>query len=257
MIPGTKKTVLFLLGVWIWAASGAALAVLTTDELTRLKASNLGESVIRLMIENEYDNVERVTTLKQSGFSDETITSVIRSDLKAGSEVKRPTLRPEQPARSPEKIESVAAVTAPISAPANAPATAPVAEEKASLRTSAKVTIEQYLVVGEPVVQHGQEISNATISLLEGRRIKIGWNESKPSGLMTFLRGKPFASPFYWDLDKSDGLYSVNSKDGSFTLRTGYLHPGQPPVDRSHYWVVHVSPENPDLVRRIRELLSE
>jgi hypothetical protein len=245
MIPGTKKTVLFLLGVWIWASSGTALAVLTTDELTRLKASNLGESVIRLMIESDYDNVERVTKLKQAGFSDETITSVIRGDLKAGSEAKRPTLRPEQPALPPEKVEPLTAVTA------------PVAEAKVSLQTSAKVTIEQYIAVGDPVVQNGQEIRNATISLLEGRRMKIGWNDSKPSGLMTFLRGKPFASPFYWDLDKSDGLHSVNSKDGSFTLQTGYSHPGQPPVDRSRYWVVHVSPENPDLVRRIRELLSE
>lgn len=245
MIAGTKKTVLFLLGVWVWASSGTALAVLTTEELTQLKASNLGESVIRLMIESDYDNVGRVMKLKQAGFSDETITSVIRGDLKAGSEAKRPVLQAEQPASQPEKVEPLK------------PVSAPVADAKASLQTSAKVTLEQYLSVGDPVMQNGQEIQNATISLLEGRRLKIEWNDSKPSGLVSLFRGKPFASPLYWDLDKSDSLHSVNSKDGSFTLQTGYSHPGQPPVDRSRYWVMQVSPENPELVKRIRTLLSE
>lgn len=238
MIPGTKKIVFFLMGVWVWAFSGTALAVLTTEELTRLKVSNLGESVIRLMIESDYDNVDRVMKLKQAGFSDETIVSVIRGDLKAGGEAKQPALQPEKSERL-------------------TPVTEPVAEAKVSLQTSAKVTIEQYLAVGDPVVQNGQEIRNATISLLEGRRMKIEWSDSKPSGLVNFLRAKPFASPFYWDLDKGDGLHSVNLKDGSFTLQTGYSHPGQPSVDRARYWVVQVSPESSDLVKRIKELLSE
>lgn len=245
MIAGTKKTVLFLLGVWIWTSSGTALAVLTTEELTRLKALDLGENVIRLMIESDYDDVERVMKLKQAGFSDETIASVIKGDLKAGSEAKRPLPQAERPAPQPERIEP------------RTPVGAPVAEAKASLQTPAKVTIEQYLAVGDPVVQNGQEIANATISLLEGRRIKIEWNDSKPAGLVSLFRGKPFASPFYWDLDKSDSLHGVNSKGGSFTLQTGYSHSGQPPVDRSRYWVVQVSPESPELVKRIRELLSE
>lgn len=245
MIPETKKTVLFLLGIWIWASSGSALAVLTTEELTRLKASNLGESVIRLMIESDYDNVDRVMKLKQAGFSDETVASVIRGDLKAGNETKRPILQSERPVQESKKVERLTAVTE------------PVAEAKVSLRTSAKVTIEQYLAVGDPVVQNGQDIRNATVSLLEDRRMKIEWSDSKPSGLVNFLRARPFASPFYWDLDKGDGLHSVNSKDGSFTLQTGYSHPGLPPADRSRYWVVHVSPENTDLVKRIRALLSE
>lgn len=245
MIPGTKKTLLFLLGVWIWASSGTALAVLTTEELTRLKALDLGEDVIRLMIESDYDEVERVIKLKQAGFSDETIASVIRGDLRAASEAKPPAPRAERPTPRPEQVEP------------RTPVSAADAEAKASLQTSAKVTIEQYLAVGDPVVQNGQEIANATISLLEDRRIKIEWNDSKPSGLVNLFRGKPFASPFYWDLDKSDSLHRVNSKDGSFTLQTGYSHPGQPPVDRSRYWLVQVRPESPELVKRIRQLLSE
>lgn len=245
MIPGTKKTVLFLWGAWIWASAGAALAVLPTEDLTRLKASNVGESVIRLMIENDYDDVDRVMKLKQAGFSDETITSVIKGDLKARSEVKQSAPQPERATREPEKIEQTK------------PTTASVVDAKAILQTPAKVTIEQYIAVGEPMVQNGQEIQHATISLLEDRRIKIEWQNSKPAGLVNFSRGKPFTSPFYWDLDKDDGLHGVSAKDGSFTLRTGYSHPGQPAVNRSRYWILHVTPENHDLMKRIRELLSE
>jgi hypothetical protein len=238
MISRAKKTVLFLLGILVWVSSGTALAVLTTEDLTQLKASNLSESVIRLMVENDYDNVDRVVKLKQAGFSDETITSVIRADLKAGSETKQPVLQPE-------KVEQLK----PVSAPAD--------EAKVILQTSAKVTIQQYIGVVDPVVQSGQDIQGATISLLEGRRIKIEWDHSKPSGLLNLFRNKPFASPFYWDLDKDDSLQSVDSKSGSFTLQTGYSHPGEPRVDRSRYWVVRVITENPDLEKRIRELLSK
>lgn len=245
MISGAKKTVLFLWGAWVWASAGAALAVLPTEDLTRMKASNVGESVIRLMIENDYDDVERVMKLKQAGFSDETITSVIKGDLKSRSETKQSVLQPERAAREPEAIEQ------------SKPAIASIVDAKAILRTPAKVTIEQYIAVGEPMVQNGQEIQHATISLLESRRMKIEWKDSKPSGLVNFSRGKPFTSPFYWDLDKDDSLHGISSKDGSFTLRTGYSHPGQPAVNRSRYWVIHVSPENHDLMKRIRELLSE
>ena len=239
MISGMKTIVLFLIGAFVLVSSGTALAALTTDELTRLKTSGLGEDVIRFMIENDYGNVDRVVRLKEAGFADETISSVIRSDLKAGVEAKRPALHPEQV----KQVQPVAE---------------PAAEATATMQTSAKVTIEQYLVLGDPIVQNSQDILNATISLLPGRRLKIEWDGSKvPSTLGNFLRGKPFTSPFYWDLDKGDGLHSVNPKDNSFILRTGHSHRGRPKTDKAHYWIVHLTPNSPDLAKRIGELLSE
>ena len=243
MISGMKTIIFFLLGAFALVSSGSALAGLTTDELTRLKTSGLGEDVILFMIENDYGNVDRVVRLKEAGFADETISSVIRSDLKAGVEAKRPAPQPEQ-----VKGKPVAE-----------PAAKPMAEETAIMQTSAKVMIEQYLALGDPVVQKSQDIPDATISLLQGRRLKIEWDGSKLAKTVgnRLLRGKPFASPFYWDLDKGDGLYSVNPKDNSFTLRTGHSHQGRPSAVKSHYWVVHVTPDRPDLEKRIRELLSE
>ena len=243
MISGMKTIIFFLLGAFALVSSGSALAGLTTDELTRLKTSGLGEDVILFMIENDYGNVDRVVRLKEAGFADETISSVIRSDLKAGVEANRPAPQPEQ-----VKGKPVAE-----------PAAKPMAEETAIMQTSAKVMIEQYLALGDPVVQKSQDIPDATISLLQGRRLKIEWDGSKLAKTVgnLLLRDKPFASPFYWDLDKGDGLYSVNPKDNSFTLRTGHSHQGRPTAGKTHYWVVHVTPDRPDLEKRIRELLSE
>jgi len=235
MIFGMKTIALYLVGGFLWVSSGTALAALTTEELTRLKMSGLGEEVIRFMVENGYDNIDRVVKLKEAGFADETISSVIRTDLKAGGEAKLP---------APQSVKAQQAQ--------------PVAEAAATMQTLAKVRIEQYLAVGEPVVKNSQDISNATISLLQGRRLKIEW-DGKPavSTLDNILRRKPFENPFYWDLDKGDALHSVNPKDNSFILRTGRSHQGRPAADRTHYWIVHVTPNSPDLEKRIRVLLSE
>ena len=239
MISGMKTTILFLISGFVLVFSGAALAVLTTEELTRLKTSGLGENVIRFMIENDYGNVDRVVKLKEAGFADETVSSVIRNDLKTGGEAKLPPLQPEK------------------AKPAQ-PVAKPVAEATAIMRTSAKVMIEQYLALGDPIVQNSLDIPNATVSLLQGRQLKIEWDSSKiVSTLSNALRGKPFANPFYWDLDKSDGLYSVNPKDNSFILRTGYSRKGRPTTSNSHYWIVHFTPQGPDLEKQIRKLLPK
>jgi hypothetical protein len=248
MVSGMKTIVLFLIGTLALAASGTTLAALTTDELTRLKTSGLSEEVIRFMIENDYGNVDRVVRLKEVGFTDETIASVIRNDLKTGGETKPPAPQPEQTSQAQPAVEPVAG-----------PVAKSIVEAAAIMQTSAKVTIEQYLVVGDPMVQHSQNIPNATISLLQGRRLKIEWDGNKAAAptMGNLLRGKPFASPFYWDLDKGDGLYSVNPKDNSFILRTGRSHQGKPTVDNYRYWILNLTPSNPDLMNKIKALLAE
>ena len=232
MVIAGMKMKRALLAAACLACSGAALAALTTEDLTRLKASGLGEGVIRFMVESGYADVDRVLKLKEAGFSDETISAVVRSDLKTDGEA------------APQ--------------PANAGPTLPAVEpagEVALLRTSAQVKIEQYLLRGEPVVKSSQDIPGATVSLLEGGRLKIEWDASKVPA--NFFRRKPFASPFYWDLDKSDGLHSVNPKDNSFVLRTGHTHRGRPEAGKVHAWVVHLTPENAELAKRIRAFLAE
>ena len=236
MFSALKRRIL-LLGAMALASSGAALGALTTDELTRLKASGLGEDVIRFMIESDYGNVERVVRLKEAGFADETIATVIRNDLKSGG---------EEPQRPAPRAETTATAQ---------PAAAQAAEAAALFRATGTVKIEQYLVRGEPVVQNAQDIPGATISLLEGRRLKIDWDPAKVPA--NFFRRKPFTPPFYWDLDKSDGLHAVSQKDNAFVLRTGHAHRGRPETGTARAWVVHVTPDSPELAQRIRALLAE
>lgn len=249
MTPGMKKPTLFLIGAIALVSSGAALAALTTDELTRLKTSGLGEDVIRFMIENGYDNVDRVVRLKEAGFADETISSVIRTDLKEGGEA---TLPKPQPAEA-KQLQPVEVKQAQPVAEKTTKADAPV-----MMQTSAKVKIERYLVVGDPIVLNSQDIRKATVSLLQGRRLKIEWDPIEPGSKLSNIHlNKPFETPFYWDLEKGDGLQSVNPKDNSFILRTGRSHEGSPTSNKSHRWVLHLTPDSPDLVKRIREILSE
>jgi hypothetical protein len=246
-----KKIALLLTGALVLASSATALAALTTEELTRLKTSGLGEDVIRFMIENDYDNVDRVVRLKEAGFADETISTVIKNDLKGGGEATR--AKPQA-----EEVKQAQPVAQPAAQPAADAKPAAVAEAPVILRTSAKVKIEQYLVLGDPIVLNSQDIRNATISLLQGRRLKIEWDPGERGSMLGNIHmNKPFETPFYWDLKKGDGLQSVNPKDNSFILRTGRSHQGSPVSSKSHRWVLHLTPDSPDLVKRIREILSE
>lgn len=240
MVIAGMKMKRVLLAAACLVCSGTALAVLTTEDLTRLKVSGVGEDVIRHLVESGYTDVDRVLKLKAAGFSDETIAAVVRSDLKAGSETVSEAA-PQPGNAVPTRTAARPAIEA--------------AAEVVTLQTSAQVKIEQYLVRGEPVVKNSQDIPGATVTLLEGRRLKIEWDASKVPA--NFFRRKPFTSPFYWDLDKSDGLHGVNTKDNAFSLRTGHAHQGQPAAGKVHSWVVHVTPDSPELAKRISALLEE
>lgn len=264
MIRGPKTRVLLLTASLALAASGAALGALTTDELTRLKASGLGEDVIRFMVESDYENVDRVVRLKEAGFSDETVSSVIRKDLKAGTEARRPAdepqpARPASPTAQPAAQAAVQSPSQPVAHSAAQPMAQPATPQAADAATlfsaAASVKIEQYLVRGEPVVQNSQDIPAATISMLEGRRLKIDWDPAKTPA--NFFRRKPFTPPFYWDLDRSDGLHAVSQRDNSFVLRTGHAHQGQPETGTARAWVLHITPESTELAGRIRAALGQ
>jgi len=235
----SKIRILSLIGACALIASGAALATLSTDQLTRLKTSGLGEDVIRFMVEHDYGNVDRVLKLKEAGFSDETIASVIRKDIRTASE-SRPAPR--------------AAAEAPVQAAAQPPAV----EEKALMQTSAAVRIEEYFVRGEPIIKNSLGLAQTKVSLLEGNRLKIEWQGDVATSTMdTFLRRKTFASPFYWDLDKGDSLHVVNRKENAFVLRTGRTHPSDPAIDGARYWIVYLTDDTPELEKRVRAAMGQ
>ncbi len=242
MSVSSKTRILSLIGACALIASGAALAALSTDQLTRLKTSGLGEDVIRFMVEHDYADVDRVLKLKEAGFSDETIASVIRKDLR-GAEA-RPAPRPaaETPAQPVAQQPVVQQ---------------PAVEEKALMQASAAVRIEEYFVRGEPIIKNSLGLTQTTVSLLAGNRLKIEWRgDVATSTLDTFLKRKTFASPFYWDLDKGDSVHSVNPKENAFVLRTGRTHPGDPSIDGARYWIVYLTADTPELEKRIRAAMG-
>lgn len=256
MIVKTKPKARLVIAALVLAASGNTLAAaLTTEELTRLKMSGLGEDVIRFMIENGYSKVDRVLKLKEAGFADETISTVIKTDLKEGNAASPP---PSVPAQANQTPARAVPANIPVAVPATAATSATTAEAKAIAQTTAKVRIEHYQALGEPVILKSQDIQTATVSLLEGRILRIEWDASKVSrSLGNLFLGKPLESPFYWDLQKDDTLLDVNPKDNSFVLRTARLHQGQPKVNKSQYWLLYLTPQSPELSKQLQGLLSQ
>jgi hypothetical protein len=245
----------------VLAISGSALAAgLTTEELTRLKTSGVGEDVIRFMLENGYGNVDRVVKLKEAGFADETISTVIKTDLKGEKAATPPPApAPVQATSAPSTSAAAApAVVQPTPTLSAATPAAAQAEARAILQTPAKVRIEHYQALGDPVVLNTQDIKTATVSLLEGRILKIEWDPSKVSRTLgNLFLGKPFENPFYWDLEQGDTLVNVSPKDNAFVLRTARFHQGRPKVNKSHYWLLYLTPQSPELAKQLQSLVSQ
>lgn len=238
MLHRVQTTVVSLAATFIMLASASATAAMTTEDLTRLKVSGVGEEVIRMMVENDYIDVDRILKLRSAGFSDETISVIIKNDLKTAS---RPQTRAE-------KIRAVQAMNRPASAP----------DAKAIMQTTGDVKIEQYIALGDPIVQESLKLQNASISLLTDGKLKIEWDESKvPPSISNPFGGGAFPSPFYWDLEKGDRIFTSDEKNNSFTLRTSRSHQGNPLTNKTRYWLIELSPQNAELLRRVKSLITE
>ena len=231
-----------LAAAFVMLASASAIAAINTEDLTRLKASGVGEEVIRMMVENDYTDVDRILKLRAAGFSDETISVIIKNDLKVAS---KPT---SQPQTRTEKIKAIQAMNR----PANPP------DAKAVLQTTGEVKIEQYAALGDPIVQESLKIQKATITLLADKKLKIEWDESKiPPSISNPFGGGAFPSPFYWDVEKGDRLFTSDGKSNTFTLRTGRSHQGNPSTNKTRYWLIELSPQNAELLQRVKSLVAE
>lgn len=138
----------------------------------------------------------------------------------------------------------------------NRPASAP--DAKAIMQTTGDVKIEQYIALGDPIVQESLKLQNASISLLTDGKLKIEWDESKvPPSISNPFGGGAFPSPFYWDLEKGDRIFTSDEKNNSFTLRTSRSHQGNPLTNKTRYWLIELSPQNAELLRRVKSLITE
>lgn len=242
MLHRMQTKVVSLAATLMMLASASAIAAMSTEDLTKLKASGVGEEVIRMMVENDYMDVDRILKLRAAGFSDETISVIIKNDLRTAS---KPATQPQT--RS-EKIKAIQAMNRPVNPP----------DAKTIVQTTGEVKIEQYAALGDPIVQESLKLQNATISLLADKKLKIEWDESKvPPSISNPFGGGAFSSPFYWDVEKGDRLFTSDGKSNTFTLRTGRTHQGNPSTNKTRYWLIELSPQNAELLRRVKSLVTE
>ncbi len=203
----------------------AALAVPGTEQLIALKNSGVSEEVVRVIVESGYGDVARVLQLKNAGFKDDTILSVIKADLKEGQLSASSTGNPGKQSAS----------------------------DVVDARTTARVKIQWYMVYrGNAMLQNSQEIDGATLSMIGGKSLRFEWADKGGMGLLDFAYKKPFTSPFYWDFDKEDAIAS-GTPGYAYTLKSATAHRGRPDTDGSHYWIVSFDPAGQEFSRWIEK----
>lgn len=206
----------------------AALAVPSTDELIALKNSGVSEDIVRVVLESGYGDLARIIRLKKAGFKDDTILSVIKADLKEAK-------APASSSAIPDKQAASEAIDA---------------------ETTARMKIQWYMVYrGNAMLQNSQEIDGAKISMIGGKTLRFEWTEKGGLGLLDFAYKKPFSSPFYWDIDKEDGI-GPGAPGYPYALKSVSGHRGRPETDASHYWVVSFEPAGQAFARWIEKVRS-
>ncbi len=225
---GMKQGILLtFIGLLVFCMFTQALAF-TIEDLIKLKKAGIPEDIIVFMVENNYKNVNKVLQLKEAGFKDKNIMTIIKSELKnkslnslPGEEITRDTL-PEQ----------------------------------TDFKTTAKIKILWYMMYrGEPVLQNSDTINDAKVSIVDTNIVKFEWKEKGGLGLLDTLMNKPFKSPFYWDINKNDTL--IPGRDGyHYILKSTVYHKGKPATDGTHYWIIFFEPKDLKIAKYIKNALQ-
>lgn len=211
---------LFAAGVALWATPAAAL---TADELVRLKEAGVSEAAILVMVESNYTDVTKVLRLRQAGFQDETILAIIRADLKQQRGTISPSAAPTQ---------------------AGQPATPTTPQSPVLCQMRADVEVIRHFLYRGDRIQNQDRHDEATFTVKKGV-LEVTW--PPPTGFLSaFLvfRRDPFPQPFYWELDPTDSLYYSGDPELPYTLISTPQHPGKPPTDGQHYWVIKFKPKD-------------
>jgi hypothetical protein len=174
-------------------------------------------------VESGYSNIDRVIKLKEAGFKDDTIVSVIRSDLKEGVAARTPTTRSGTGSAS----------------------------EVVNFETSARVKIERYLVTsGDGLLMNDVQIDAAMVSIVGGKTLKLEFPKNSGGYSGYILRLAEFKSPFYWYVNKEDTI-TPGPRKNIYVLKSTMSHAGRPETDGSHYWVISFEPAKPEIAQWI------
>jgi len=235
---GITRSIVLVVLVLSVGLSLRADAAMSTDELIQLKEAGLSESIIQLMVDSGYDDVNRVLRLKEAGFKDDTILSVIQSDLKESGTAPSSAAMPATPSASVPATASVAV-----------PATE-TAGEIVDFSTGAKVRIVHFLIYrNNPVEQNSDAYEAATMTMVGGNTLKIEWSKEDGRTVGLLLK-KPFKSPFYWNISSGDS-FAPGKDQNTFVLKSSTNRVGQPETDGTHYWEISFEPANAEIVQWI------
>ncbi len=150
----------------IIVSSPSQSVALTTDDMLRLKKAGIPEETIIVMVENGYQDVEKVLKLKEAGFTDQSILAIVKGEAKNNL--------------GKERIISETTAKAKI--------------------------MWYLVFRGKPVLQNSKVIDDAKVSLVDDSSVKLEWKEKGGLGLLDELKVKAFTSPFYWVINKDDML---------------------------------------------------
>ena len=211
---GMKTKIIFIPLTIFLLSCAAGTWALTTEELLRLKKIGLSEEIIVFMVENDYKDVDKVSQLKTAGFKDESILTVIKSDLKKtflGGTAEQKSIKE-------------------------------VSAKKVDFETRAKIRILWFMFYrGDPILQNSQTIDDTRVAIADNT-ITFEWKEWELGLLNVFIR-KPFKSPFYWTMSSHD-TFGRGKEGYSYMLKSALGHSGKPDTDNLHYWVVHLEPND-------------
>lgn len=237
---------------------------LSTDELLKLKKAGVSEDIIVFMVEHDYSDVDKVSKLKVSGFKDETILAILKSELKgklSDGSLQKGNAKDRLPNNSQENgnVRKESSKTEESSKPEESSRSEESSKREESSKTvnfvtSARVKILWYLrYTGDPVLLNSDTMDDVKVSIIDNNIMKFQWKQA--SGAFDFMLIKPFKSPIYWDINKDD-ILETGTEGYSFMLKSSPNHKGEPGSDASRYWLVYFEPRDSRIADYIKNAIS-
>jgi hypothetical protein len=150
--------------------AGSTVFALTAADMVRLKQAGIQEDIIVVMVENNYQDVEKILKLKEAGFKDQTILSIVKGESHNNLGKERIT------------VETTGRVK----------------------------ILWYLVYRGDHVLQNSQAIDDVKITLVDDAALKLEWKEQGGLGLLDEIKKKAFKNPFYWTLNQDDSLEKGN-----------------------------------------------
>lgn len=195
---------------------GTGLFALTTEELLRLKNAGISDEVIVLIVENNYQDLNKVISLKEGGFKDQTIAAIVKGEVK------------NNPSSEKFTFETTARVK----------------------------ILWYLIYRGNPVLQNSIVMDNARIFLVDDAALKLEWKDDSGLGLLGEFRIKFIKSPFYWTFNRDDMLGPGRDGYPFLLQSTINHQGKPDTEGGTHYWQLYLDPKDEKIVDSFKGIIS-